>query len=379
LNERLPGLYIHVPFCARVCPYCDFAVRTGDGNRRRRYVDHLLQEIELYRDEPLQFDTIYFGGGTPSALDPDQLERILSRLRDTLSCVDPWIFLEANPEDVTPESARDWRAMGVKTLSLGIQSFDAQALEFLGRQHSAVAARRAIELAHEAGFHTVSIDLIYGLPEQSETEWQREMETARELQPHHISCYQLTIHRRTRFELLERRGRLVQMGEDDQGERFRQTHRYFNAAGYEGYEVSQFAIDADHRSRHNSKYWDHTPYLGFGPSAHSLVGNRRWWNRRKTDDWQDDVRCSRRPIEESETLGAAALALEALMTGLRTYDGVDLERIEKRWGIDVATPNAAVIERLEQEGRLQRRGTRLVPTLEGLAVADSMTTAFELA
>jgi oxygen-independent coproporphyrinogen-3 oxidase len=204
------------------------------------------------------------------------------------------------------------------------------------------------------------------------------METARKLQPHHISCYQLTIHRRTRFELLERRGQLVQMNVDDQGERFRQTHRYFNEAGYAGYEVSQFAVDPTHRSRHNSKYWDHTPYLGLGPSAHSLVGNRRWWNRRKTDDWQDEIRNGRRPLEESETLDAPALALEALMTGLRTYDGVDLARIEARWGIDVATPNREVIERLEHEGRLCRRGMRLIPTLEGLSVADSITTLFDL-
>ena len=373
------GLYLHVPFCARVCPYCDFAVRTGDRERRRRFVDHLMREIELYAGYPLRFDTVYFGGGTPSRLEPDELERIVAAARRHLQVAeDSRVFLEANPEDVTPSRLAHWRRLGVGTLSLGVQSLEPDALSFLGRSHGPDDARRAVEQAREAGFHTVSIDLIYGLPGQRAPAWRNELRRALTLGAHHFSCYQLTIHERTRFALLERRGKLTQLSPDEQAQLFRLTHEFLNASGMQGYEVSQFATGPEHHSRHNMKYWDHTPYLGMGPSAHSFHDNRRWWNIRRTDPWQESLREDRRPVDEAETLDTNALVLEALMTGLRTYVGVDLKRLRSRWDVDLLDANRALVQRLESDGLLILDDERLVPTLNGLALTDTIAAQFEI-
>jgi oxygen-independent coproporphyrinogen-3 oxidase len=377
LTDRPGGLYLHVPFCRRICPYCDFAVRTGDAARRGRYVEHLCREIELYADWPLAFDTVYFGGGTPSLLDPRELERILEALGRCLRlAAGTRVFLEANPEDVTAERLRTWRALGIATLSLGVQSLEAASLAFLGRRHGPEDGRRAVDLAREAGFPTVSIDLIYGLPGQTPQAWGAELARALALGADHISCYQLTIHERTRFHLLERRGRLVQLGIDEQAELFRLTHERLNAAGMQGYEVSQFAAAPEHRSRHNLKYWDHTPYLGLGPAAHSFRDDRRWWNVRDTDPWQERVGRGERPVDGEERLPREALVLEALMTGLRTYDGVDFGRLRARFGLELLESNRALVERLESDSLAVLRGERLVPTLAGLAVADALATRF---
>ena len=379
MNEPPAGLYLHVPFCSQVCPYCDFAVRTGDAARRRRFVDHLLQEIELYAGYPLEFDTIYFGGGTPSSLEPADLERIIGAVRRRLNVPDSCrIFLEANPEDADAARLADWKRLGVETLSLGVQSFDAASLKFLGRRHDPQRARQSVEQARQAGFATVAIDLIYGLPGQSAADWRQQLEAALEIGVDHLSCYQLTIHERTRFGLLAKRGKLVQLPQDSQAELFHLTHRFLADAGMQGYEVSQFAAAPEHRSRHNLKYWSHTPYLGLGPSAHSYEGDRRWWNLRRTDDYQDCVRDGRRPVEEEESLDARALVLEALMTGLRTYAGVDLRVVEQRWGIDLLSRNRSLVERLVSGGFAEFDGTRLAPTLDGLAIADSLAPRFDL-
>jgi len=375
LSEPRAGLYLHVPFCSRICPYCDFAVRTGDLARRKRFVDHLVAEIALYRDCPLQFDTIYFGGGTPSLLEPEELARVLATARTHLRLADrTWVFLEANPEDVSRAAVTAWRRLGVDTLSLGVQSLDPEGLGFLGRQHTVEHAERSVALSLEAGFETVSIDLIYGRPDQSTSDWRHDLDRALALDAHHITCYQLTIHDRTRFGLLEKRGKLAQLPNEAQAGLFRLTHRHLNAAGYQGYEVSQFASGPNHRSRHNLKYWDHTPYLGLGPSAHSFDGRRRWWNLRRTDDWQEQVARTTRPVEDSETLEDRDLVLESLMLGFRTYGGVDLERLRSRWDVDLLTTHPASIERLESKGLLTLENAHLVPTLEGLAMADTLAT-----
>ena len=377
MNEPPAGLYLHIPFCSRICPYCDFAVRTGDLARRRRFVDHLVAEIELYRDCRLLFDTVYFGGGTPSMLTDDDLGRILEAARSRLRFAPgTTAYLEANPEDVTGPALEAWRRLGVETLSLGVQSLDPKGLEFLGRRHTVEDTARAVSLALDGGFQTVSVDLIYGRPGQSTEDWQRELDGAVALEPDHVTCYQLTIHDRTRFGLLEKRGQLSQLPNEAQAELFKLTHRHLDASGYRGYEVSQFAKDPAHRSRHNLKYWDHTPYLGLGPSAHSFDDQKRWWNLRRTDGWQECVGRATRPIEGSEALDDQALALESLMLGFRTYAGVDTRRVRERWGVDLLASNSKVVERLESDGLIAIVDDRLVPTLEGLAVADSLALSF---
>jgi oxygen-independent coproporphyrinogen-3 oxidase len=389
-----PGLYLHVPFCSAICPYCDFSVLKAGVPARKRFVEHLIAEVALAAREwkdPRPFDTVYLGGGTPSLLPAEDLERVLVACRAHLSFATPWIFLEANPEDVTAEACATWRDLGVRTLSLGVQSFSDEALRFLGRRHRAEQAQAAVEAAQAAGFDTVSVDLIFGLPGQTAEAWRRELAAAVALEPAHLSCYQLTIHARTRFGVAAKRGQLSEMPEGEQAVLFELTHSLLADAGYSAYEVSNFARSRDHESRHNRKYWDHTPYLGLGPSAHSLaVANasalpaaRRWWNELRTPRWESRVAAGERPVEAEESLGPKALATEAVMLGLRTTAGIDLDGFTSLYGVDLLAANDALVARLVAEGHLVVRaspeGDRwLAPTVTGLAVADGMATAFEI-
>jgi oxygen-independent coproporphyrinogen III oxidase len=388
-----PGLYLHVPFCSSICPYCDFSVMHAASPVRQRFVSRLVQEVALAAPtwgDPRPFDTVYFGGGTPSQLLPEELGRVLDACRTHLAFAEPWLFLEANPEDVTREACAEWRSLGVRTLSLGVQSFSDETLRFLGRRHSGHEAREAVQTAHRAGFDAVSIDLIFGHRGQTMEDWRLDLATAVSLEPQHLSCYQLTIHPRTRFGVQAKHGRLSELSEEDQATLFDLTHRFLADAGWPAYEVSNFARDPAHQSRHNRKYWDHTPYLGLGPSAHSLAvadsdsPARRWWNERGTPAWEKRLAAGERPIEAQELLGPKDLAEEALLLGLRTTAGIDLDGFRTRYGADLLAANEALVARLLEEGRLVLRadegggGRRLAPTLSGLAVADGLAAAFDV-
>jgi oxygen-independent coproporphyrinogen III oxidase len=381
-SEANPGLYLHIPFCSAICPYCDFAVLTGGPEQRRWFAGHLISEIALWAPDRSAFagiDTIYFGGGTPSALAPEDIARILAAARENLSIQDgAWISFEANPEDVNPESVRAWRDLGVRFLSLGIQSFDADALRFLGRRHTAEEACRSVETARAAGFETISIDLIYGLPGQPFEIWRRTLEQAVALQPDHISCYQLTFHEGTPFGFRLAKGQMSELPEDAQGDIFLFTHEFLRDHGYPAYEVSNFARSAEHRSRHNQKYWHHVPYLGLGPSAHSFSGTRRWWNERKLGPYEKRLEAGERPFEGSEELTRGDLALEALMLGLRTADGIDLGDFMTRFGVDLRKRNEPLLVRLVGSHLLMESESRLQPTLAGLAVIDGIARSFEI-
>jgi oxygen-independent coproporphyrinogen-3 oxidase len=389
-----PGLYLHIPFCSSICPYCDFSVVHAASPARRLFASRLVTEVELaaptWRD-PRPFDTVYLGGGTPSQLLPEELSRVLDACRAHLALATPapWVFLEANPEDVTREACAAWRALGVRTLSLGVQSFSDETLRFLGRRHGGRQAREAVETALGAGFDTVSIDLIFGQRGQTPEDWRLDLGTAVSLEPHHISCYQLTIHPRTRFGVQAKHGQLSELPEEEQATLFDLTHRFLADAGWPAYEVSNFARGPAHQSCHNRKYWDHTPYLGLGPSAHSLAAAdahspaRRWWNERGTPRWDKRLAAGERPIEAQELLSPKDLAEEALLLGLRTTAGIDLDGFRARYGTDLLAANLRLVDRLVDERRIAVRagpqgGRWLVPTLSGLAVADGLAAAFDV-
>jgi oxygen-independent coproporphyrinogen-3 oxidase len=384
-----PGLYLHLPFCSSICPYCDFYVLTGDPERQSRFVDSLIAEISLSAggrwpvvgdESPTEsFDTLYLGGGTPSILATEEVERTLEALRRALPIAnDCWITLEANPEDVNPANLAAWRGLGIRFLSLGVQSFQQESLDVLGRRHTAEQSRQSLELAQGAGFDTVSVDLIYGLPHQTLDQWHRDLKTALDLGPQHLSCYQLTIHEGTPFGFRQARGQLTELPEETQAELFLSTHRYLAAHGLSGYEVSNFASAPEHRSRHNQKYWDHTPYLGFGPSAHSFAGHHRWWNLRKIKPWQTRLETGDSPVETSESLSPTELAFERLMLALRTTDGLDLEAFRSVYGVDLPATNGRLVDRLQTEGLIRVGSGRLAPTVDGLAIADTLARSFEV-
>ncbi len=373
------GLYVHVPFCSSVCPYCDFAVVIAGIERRDRFVQAIAEEAERRAHLELRFDTFYLGGGTPSSLQPDQLARVVDAVRSRLDVAPGGrLFLEVNPEDVTAQSVRWWRDLGFGTVSLGAQSFDDRALRFLGRRHSADRARQAWDVLRETGFHTISVDLMYGLPGQTADAWRSQLDAVAALEPDHLSCYQLTVHAGTVFGGRRDRGELVEAPEPLQAELFRLTHAVLADAGYDGYEVSNFARDREHRSRHNLKYWNHTPYLGLGPSAHSFVGRRRWWNQRKLRLWQRALAAGCSPEEGSESLSDRELALETVMLGLRTSDGIDMERFHTRYGVDLMATNRGTVERLVDSGHLVIEGGTLRPTVSGMAIADTLARSLEI-
>lgn len=384
-----PGLYLHLPFCSSICPYCDFYVLTGDPARQRRFVDTLIAEISLCTggrwpvvgaESPVEpFDTLYLGGGTPSILAAEELTRTLEALHRALPIDDDcWISLEANPEDVIPANLDAWRQLGVCFLSLGVQSFQQQNLDFLGRRHTAEQSHRSLELALGAGFHTVSADLIYGLPDQSREDWQHDLELALALGPQHLSCYQLTFHHGTPFGFRKERGELAELPEEAQAELFLLTHRFLAEKAFEGYEVSNFATGPEHRSCHNQKYWDHTPYLGLGPSAHSFAGHHRWWNRRKIKPWETRLEDGESPVESSEHLSPTDLAFERLILALRTADGLDLESFRSVYGVDLLSANLEVVDRLQVDGLIRVDSGCLVPTTRGLAIADTLARSFDI-
>ncbi|MDH3746008.1 MAG: radical SAM family heme chaperone HemW, partial [Acidobacteriota bacterium] len=380
MSTEAPGLYLHLPFCSAICPYCDFSVLTGDREKRRSFVEDLLAELDLVEETWPAFETIYLGGGTPSLMEVEDLARVLDGVKNRFAVQEgAGLFFEANPEDVTTETLSGWRDLGAATLSLGVQSFDEGQLRFLGRRHDPQTARSAVSMALAAGLDTVSLDLIFGLPGQSRSRWQADLEAAVELQPHHVSCYQLTVHERTVFGARSRQGGLEEMGNERQAELFYLTHELLRAAGYEAYEVSNFASAPVHRSRHNLKHWRHAPYLGLGPSAHSYDGDgRRWWNERSLAGWQQKTRAGKRPIAAEENLSPTELLLETLMLGLRMREGVDLEEIRLRFGVDLEKTNRELLETLEADGLVLREGARLLPTLGGLAVADGLAADFDL-
>ena len=373
------GLYLHVPFCSAVCPYCDFAVQAGPPALREAFVPALAREAALWSGWRASIDTVYLGGGTPSLLSEAQLRRLLDAVRSHLPVLDAArVFLEANPEDVTRDAPAAWRALGVSTLSLGVQSFDERELRFLGRRHDAGRARDALTRCLSAGFDTVSVDLIFGLPGQSADILGASLEAAVALDPDHISCYQLTVHEGTAFGRRRARGRLVEMGEDEQAERYALVHDLLGRAGWRAYEVSNFAREPRHRSRHNTKYWRHAPYLGLGPSAHSFDGARRWWNHRGLAAYRAALGERKRPVAGCEQLSRDDLALETLMFGLRTIEGIDLEDFRRRFGVDLVERNRRVIDAGLGAGHLRIAGSRLMPSVAGLAVADALAARLEL-
>jgi len=373
------GLYIHVPFCTSVCPYCDFAVLIAGEERRLAYLRGVSHEASMYRDLGLRFDTVYLGGGTPSSLDPDKLERILDSVAVHLDIdSNATVFLEVNPEDVSTRTAARWRELGIDVVSLGVQSFDDEALRFLGRRHDATCARRALDELQAADFRSVSIDLIYGLEGQTSAAWRRQLDEAVSRSVDHLSCYQLTFHEGTVFGRRLAHDRMAEIDGERQADLFMLTHVTLADAGYQGYEVSNFAAGAEHRSRHNLKYWSHVPYLGLGPSAHSFDGGRRWWNRRKLRLWQRDLDTDLLPVDGDEQLSSDQLALEAVVFGLRSVEGIDLGSLERRFGVELLAANRRKVESFETIGHLRVEGSSLRPTMAGMAIADAIARSLDV-
>jgi oxygen-independent coproporphyrinogen III oxidase len=364
-------IYVHVPFCARRCSYCDFAIAVRRTVPSEAYLDAVLKEWTLWQQEPVwdespRVETVYLGGGTPSRIEPSVVARLLDRITTDRQLVDgAEITLEANPDDVTLASAGAWKAAGVNRVSLGVQSFHPAVLQWMHRTHGVDQVPAAVEALRGAGIEHLSLDLIFGLPAEPARVWQSDLERAIELEPEHLSLYGLTIEPHTPLGRWTSRGSAVPVDEETYATEFLLAHRVLTASGYDHYEVSN-AGRPGHRAVHNSAYWARAPFVGLGPSAHSGLGNERRWNLREWVAYERAIAEGRSPLEGRELLDADAVRLEERYLGLRTREGLpDAEvpqRLTQRW---VASGWALVHEnrlRLTPEGWL--RLDALVPSID---------------
>jgi oxygen-independent coproporphyrinogen-3 oxidase len=262
---------------------------------------------------------------------------------------------------------------GVNRINIGVQSFDEKVLDFLGRRHSVKQAMSSVGDSRKAGFHNIGLDLIYCVPGQDIESWLDTLKQAVAFSPEHISCYQLTLEPKTPLGIRYKAGAFSIPGEELQHEFFIKTSQFLEGAGYLHYEVSNFARGKEHTSRHNQKYWDHSPYLGLGPAAHSFQCNQRWWNHRSLDQYLAAINDGYLPVEETETLTVEQLRLEALYLGLRTRKGISLQDFKNQYHYDLLAEKEKILSKLEEEGFVTIQDGTLHPTQTGLAVADSLS------
>jgi oxygen-independent coproporphyrinogen III oxidase len=372
------GLYVHVPFCERKCAYCDFySLENRDGIAE--YLAAVETEIAMYADATprLRARTLYYGGGTPSILTIGQLERMQGAFSSSFSLeADAEITIEVNPGTVTKQSLAAYRSLGFNRLSIGVQSFDPVALEFLGRIHSADDARRCIGDARDAGFDNLSIDLIYSVPGQSDECWYATLDEAVALAPEHISAYSLIVEEQTPLFVQVSEGLVTPNADAQEASLYEGTMARLERAGFEHYEVSNYARPG-YRSRHNGSYWDHTSYLGFGPSAHSFFAGvrggmaRRWSNVRSVGGWSAMLRKGERPLEREEVLTNQELFEEGVFLGLRS-DGLDPAVVEARSGIGLTERQRSTLQGLMENGLATLDGGRTRLTPAGYVLCDEI-------
>lgn len=330
-------VYVHVPFCARRCTYCDFSIAVRRVVPVDEYVGALDRELSIRfgAAESWIVDTLYFGGGTPSRLGGEGVARTLDVVRRHLVLAsDAEVTLETNPEDVTDDALARWRDAGVNRLSLGSQSFDDDVLAWMHRSHDARAIERAVEAARRAGIDNISLDLIFALPDTITRSWEHDVRRALNLGPAHLSLYGLTVEPHTPLGRWQVRGEVFEAPDERYETEYLYAHDALTAAGFEHYEVSNFGLPGRH-SRHNSAYWVHVPYAGLGPSAHEFDGTERRWNVAAYAEWLERLRAGVDPVAESEALSADNRLAEEVYLGLRTQRGLELSERElprvERW------------------------------------------------
>lgn len=368
----MAGIYIHVPFCKQACYYCNFHFSTSLKGKNA-FLAALLKEIALQKDYLAgeEVSTIYFGGGTPSLLTAGELNSILDQLHQHFS-IQPAaeITLEANPDDISNETIAHWKQTGINRLSIGVQSFFEEDLQWMHRAHTATQATACIQRVQDAGFNNLTIDLIYGTPTLPDENWHYNVQHAISLGIPHLSCYALTVEPQTALDTLIRKHKMQPVDPDAQARQFLLLMDWMQQAGYEHYEISNFARPGM-RSKHNSAYWQRKKYLGLGPSAHSFNGTERQWNIANNALYAQALEKDTIPFEK-ELLTPVQRVNEYIMTALRTSEGIDLS-------FTAAHFNTAITQQLERgslrfisQGTLTNENGHLILTREGKLLADGI-------
>jgi oxygen-independent coproporphyrinogen III oxidase len=384
------GVYVHIPFCSAICNYCNFNRGLYDADLKARYVDALIAEIARSKDVPYNVgvahvfrpadrepaDTIFFGGGTPSLLDPDDVARVIAAIRARVD-LDPGaeVTLETNPETVDRAKLEQFRAAGVNRLSFGVQSFQDAELQRLGRIHSADRARAAVHEAREAGFDNVSLDLMMWLPGQSVDAWLANVDALIDADPDHASLYLLELYPNAPLKEDMARGGWSLAPDDDAAEMYLRAMERLEAAGLQQYEISNVA-KAGRESRHNVKYWTDGEWLAFGCGAHGTRHGIRYKNVASTTDYIDRIVSGADAVAERRTLSHSERLEEALFTGLRLTAGVDLDGIAARYGIDVWARYGDQLQPFVDAGCLVRGAGRVRLTRDGMLLANEVMAVF---
>ncbi len=369
----MAGIYIHIPFCKQACHYCNFHFSTS-MRYKNDLISALLKELELRRNylEPLPVNSVYFGGGTPSLLEINDLTRILNRIHSLFHLLpDTEITLEANPDDLNGQKLRDLKSSGINRLSIGVQSFRDEDLTRMHRVHRADQALDSIKNARIQGFENISTDLIYGIPGMDLADWTSNMKIAIDLDIPHLSCYALTVEPNTLLHKRIREKKEPDIEPSDQADQFLHMVDFLVASGYQHYEISNFSKPGK-RSLHNSSYWQGQPYLGLGPSAHSYNGKQRSWNIASNSLYIDSIQSGELP-RETEQIDQLKKLNETIMLSLRTQEGVDLELLETNFGSKTRTRLLEKSRVWFQNARLQHSEEKLFLTKEGKLLADGIT------
>ena len=362
------GLYIHVPFCPQRCPYCAFATIVGQEDRHSLYAEAICREIESWAHLSGPVETVFLGGGTPSQVEPALIGQMLEAVQRHLGLhPDAEIAIEVNPGTVDREKFARLKAFGCNRISIGAQALRDADLRHLGRQHSSADVERAYEAARAAGFANVSLDLVANVPRGSEADWHFSVERAIALAPEHLSVYSLTIEEGTIFAQRQRQGLLESVADDCQARTLEWTDARLVTAGYEHYEISNYAR-LGYRSRHNWGYWTGVPYLGVGLGAHSFISGKRFWNTRDLNAYLDAMHQGRSPCAGEETIALDTARRERLWLGLRTIEGVELTQEE----VSRIQSNRRFAE-LENVGYAELEGQRLRLTRAGFLLADALS------
>jgi oxygen-independent coproporphyrinogen III oxidase len=362
-------LYLHIPFCARRCSYCDFAIAVRRQVPSRTYADAVLKEWSTWQDHPAwqssdDIETIYLGGGTPSLLDPEELGRLLEHIRASRPvAADAELTIEVNPDDVTAERVARWRDLGLNRVSLGAQSFDPAVLTWMHRTHRADDVARSMGLLRAAGFDNISLDLIFALPDHLERDWRRDLDLALSLGPEHLSLYGLTVEEHTPLARWVARGQTARTDDDTHAREFLEADEELGRRGYQHYEVSNYGRPG-FRSRHNSAYWLRRPFIGLGPSAHSGFDRERRWNLREWSAYRAAIEAGLAPVGGTEVLDDEATGLEELYLGLRTIEGVPLVRLP-----------IEIVAQWAGQGWAWVQGERVALTAEGWLRLDALVRA----
>ena len=367
----MAGIYIHIPFCKKACHYCNFHFSTSQ-NLMQQMVQTICKEAML-RNDYLTDDiaTIYFGGGTPSLLTNDDLRFTIDKLRSLFKVdADAEITLEANPDDITEEKLSQWKQAGINRLSIGVQSFFNDDLIWMNRAHNAEQAYKSILLAKQFGFENITIDLIYGTPTLSDENWMRNIEKALHLHIPHLSCYALTVEPNTALQKMIHQHKKENVDAEKQSRHFEILMQRLNEAGYEHYEISNFAKPG-FRSRHNSSYWRGAHYLGLGPSAHSYNGVSRQWNISNNALYIKSINENVVPFEREE-LSSTQKINEYIMTSLRTMEGLSLQKIKQLHCEKTSADILSEAEKFIHREWMKNENDFLILTEKGKLFADGI-------